>query len=195
MHIGTIVSDQFLSGIPPFFKVVSTDNYNGNDGKPTLIIGRKNTERLFPSQKLTYLDRKFGNINWTFSIFEKRNMTEKDLKSFIQGTFKTLLKPIEYYNVDILSLRYSSFRKFINFLKSERKKTVFISDNYVYIYSSNRIYGIYLEETRWIGINDDRVISYLNDECNNIDIYYKDGIKVSDAISEKYIPYFYHLAT
>lgn len=196
MHIATIVTDDNIR-FSDFIRIVKPEEYT-DDGSYALIIGKDNVSRLFPYYKIKYIDRKIDNRHfWTFSKFEKRNIYENDIDVFKEFVFKKVFKNVKYKPIEVLYCRFTLLKKYINILRGDGKKITFISDNGVYVYYDNHIYGISLDECEYVGITRERLINFLKG-CNNVTILFSDKFlsgndRVVNESDIKYVPYLYFL--
>lgn len=148
-------------------KVDSTELFTEDNSVPTLIIGKKNAEKIFGKENIKVLNKQIkNNIFWTYSKYEKRSEFEKDIEKFYEYVFNGALKNIKYVSINVYTLTYEKAKKTINFLNNKNSnKTALITENHVYIHYGNNIYGVSLDELNYIGVKKDKFISFLK-KCN-----------------------------
>lgn len=173
-------------------KEVLTDN-----SVPLLIVGKKLVQSLFPKEKIHILDKKIGNnVYWTYSLAEKRDEFEKDLEKFYETAIYNVSEAFTYTNVNILLLSLSRIKSMISFLMNGKKKIFYFSNNHVYIYyGEHKIIGFSLNDTNYIGIKTEKIVSLLKRNKNNTIITSDSFIpwKIKGKITDKtmLIPYLY----
>ena len=115
-------------------KVDSTELFTEDNSVPTLIIGKKNAEKIFGKENIKVLNKQIkNNIFWTYSKYEKRSEFEKDIEKFYEYVFNGALKNIKYVSINVYTLTYEKAKKTINFLNNKNSnKTALITENHVY---------------------------------------------------------------
>jgi hypothetical protein len=195
MCIGNIVCDTDLKVDKNFKVVKSIDEINNK--RPTLIVGIKNAEKV--SKDLNYADRTLSdNMVWTFSKLEKRSIHEEDLFFFIENSYNKLIKNIDYIFVDLILFDNKKINKIFNRLSENPSNITLCTNNMVYIYCDDYIFGFNLKQVEYIGkdkknfINKIKSLSmvFLDDE--KILIEYKNYLgMLNDEI--KFIPLLYSI--
>ena len=193
MTIGYIVTERKLKGISGFVEQVDSIE-KADSTKPILIIGWKNAKKYEGYKSI--LDKQLSqNVYWTFSRTENRSIQEEDIKKFYKLIINNILNNIKYYYVNIFKLNYNKIKKLINIVNSSNRKTIYISNGFVYIpYEANNILGISLKILEYCGINKDKIINKIKLNPNNKiveDDNYK-AFKLSKELkNKKYaLPYF-----
>lgn len=193
MTIGYIVTERKLKGISGFVEQVDSIE-KADSTKPILIIGWKNAKKYEGYKSI--LDKQLSpNVYWTFSRTENRSIQEEDLKKFYKIIINNILNNIKYYYVNIFKLNYNKIKKLINIVNSSNRKTIYISNGFIYIpYETNNILGISLKILEYCGINKDKIINKIKLNPNNKiveDDNYK-AFKLSKELkNKKYaLPYF-----
>ena len=153
-------------------EVRGIDSYECNESIPTLIIGKKNAEKLFGVENIKVLNKQIKeNLYWTFSKFERRSEYEKDIEAFYSTVFSSIMKKLKYTALNIYTLPYSKIRNSINYINNKTcKKVALITNNHVYINFETTVLGISIDELNYIGITKDKFVTFL--KKNNIVIYY-----------------------
>lgn len=166
--LGYIVSKKKLNNIKSFIKQVD-DISKADLSKPTLIVGL-DSAKSFSGEGFSILNKKIGeNLFWTFKKTERRTDFEKDINNFYNYIINYNLNNIKYYYINIINLKYSSLKKLINYIFSNQKKYIFISNNgMLYILHDDIVIGLSLEIMRYIGINTCRILDRLNANKNNV---------------------------
>ena len=193
MTIGYIVTERKLKGISGFVEQVDSIE-KADSTKPILIIGWKNAKKYEGYKSI--LDKQLSpNVYWTFSRTENRSIQEEDIKKFYKLIINNILNNIKYYYVNIFKLNYNKIKKLINIVNSSNRKTIYISNGFIYIpYETNNILGISLRILEYCGINKDKIIDKIKLNPNNKiveDDNYK-AFKLSKELkNKKYaLPYF-----
>ena len=196
--IGRIVTNSKTVDTLDYVEV--TNNKCGLDfSVPTLIIGKKNAVELFGEDNIKVLDRKIkDNVYWTYGKTEKRNIYEEDLRKFNQNLIKNLSKRVKYTFFNVLSEPLSRIKRYIKFMRSDEEKIVYITDNHVYIFYNNNVFGLSLDDIEYAGIKKEKVIKQIQENPHNIVI---DNTKFLSKKMKNYIkddkilvPYLYFIA-
>ena len=193
MILGYIVTEKKLKNIDGFVEQVD-DISLADSTKPILIVGWKKAKE-HPKYS-TILEKQLDeHVYWTFSKSESRSDFEDDLKNFYNIIYNNILNNIKYYYVNIFKLNYNKIKKLINIVNSSNRKTIYISNGFIYIpYETNNILGISLKILEYCGINKDKIIDKIKLNPNNKiveDDNYK-AFKLSKELkNKKYaLPYF-----
>ena len=190
--LGYIVTDKRLTKIDGFVEQVN-DITLADSTKPILVIGWKNAKKY--SGYKSILDKSLGdNVYWTFSRSESRADFEQDIEKFYDIIYNNILNKIEYIYVDICKLRYSKIKKLYNIIFSKDVKSIYISNNLVYVPYEGKMLGVSLDILEYCGINKDKVINKIKSNPSNV--VYEDNDKnvfkiVKRLGNKKYaLPYF-----
>lgn len=166
--LGYIVSDRKLSNIKNFIKQVD-DISKADLSKPTLIVGL-DMAKAVKTEGFSILQKKIDeNLFWTFKKTERRTDYEKDIINFYNYIINYNLNNIKYYYINIINLKYNNLKKLINYIFSNQKKYIFISNNgMLYVLHDKIVLGLSLEIMRYIGINTCRILDRLRSNENNV---------------------------
>lgn len=143
------------------FNVVSASSDLIN-GIPTLIIGRNKTTSLYPEASI--IDWKIDNkVYWTFGMRERRDRMDRDVKRFRKIVMDSFVKSVKYTFFDILTATREKKELFINSLKDNTHKTVFTTNDMMYIYyeSENQVIGISLRDIEYENGNKKKIFSII----------------------------------
>ena len=190
--LGYIVTDKKLTKIDGFVEQVS-DITLADSTKPILVVGWKNAKKY--SGYKSILDKSLGdNVYWTFSRSESRSDFEQDIEKFYNIIYNNILNKVNYIYIDICKLRYNKIKKLYNIIFSKDVKSIYISNNVVYIPFGGNILGLSLDVLEYCGINKDKVISKIKSNPNNI-VFEDDNKAVFKIVkclgNKKYaLPYF-----
>lgn len=174
MYLGRIVTKN--KNFTPIDIILKTDKYSvGNDNIPTLIIGKKNAEEIFGAENIRVLNKKIcDNTFWEFAKTERRNDFERGVKDFYKYIFDEIRKNVKYYFFNIFLERYDRIKDFIRYMYSNVNKTIVVINKHIYIYSSQSVIGLSIEQLNYIGIDTNKIISRISlNPCNKIVDYEK----------------------
>ena len=148
--IGNIVTSNDLKVDENFNVVDSLDNII--EGIPTLLVGIDNAKKK--SDKLNYIERQLDdNTFWTFTKKEKRVLFEEDLFYFIENSYKHLTEKINYVFVDAILFDNTKMKGIFDEISKNDNNITFITNEMVYIYCCNKIFGIDLKQINHCNIN------------------------------------------
>ncbi len=195
MLIANIISDNKLD-LPKEFNQVNTLEEISND-LPTLIVGWYNTNKLFPNQDI--LERKIkDNLYWIFKKSEARDKHESELFDFIDLSYKSLVKDIQYIFIDPINYSLSKIKKILFKLYNSKDIIAYQYKDMLYLYTNKLIFGVDLRLLKFMGFNIDKIKQKTGkNTCAFLDtteilIEYKDYIeKLNNEV--KYIPYLYSI--
>ena len=166
MFLGRIISGSKLIEVPFFIEI--TQKYE-DDGVPTLIIGKKRAIDIFGKENIHVLDRNVKeNVWWTYAKNERRAEYEEDLKKFIDFVSKKAISSVDYYFLNIFTERYSFFKKFLQWMDSDKPKSVFVTDRHVYIYGGKSVIGLSLADFEYAGIPSKKILRRIRQNEANI---------------------------
>ena len=194
-YIGNIISNSKSLTID-LIKNINVSNFNKNEDQvPTLIIGWNNVKKFYPDVNI--LNKKISdNLFWTFSKREKRSEYEKDVFLFYKYVFYCVNKSIKYVYFDILTSSLSKIKSFIKLIKSDDINIAYLNNDILYFLYKKNVIGISLKETRYLNIDDSKIIKFLKnnnikiiDECTFLNSDTFNFIKDNNII----IPYLYNL--
>lgn len=195
MYLGIIYTNSSKFEAPQFFKKEKIENFDINNKTLSIILGKKNSIDLFG--QVSVLNKQINdNLFWTYNKLEKRNEFEIDVENFFSKTFKNLVKTVKYVNVNIYTVTFSKVKEIYNILTSEvHKKITYISKNMLYIYTNNIVYGLSLDEIKYMGINTSKIIDKIyklkNNEIITSDSFIKSETKKYLKNYNYLIPYLY----
>ena len=166
-YIANIVTNRKIS----FDKLIrKTSSFKKVDlAYPTLIIGWNNVKSLYPKQSI--LDKRIDNkLFWTFDKNERKNEYEKDIKSFLKFVINDIESTIIYKFVNILTCKFSTYKRLLNFIKNNNEKTIWIENNsFIYIYFNNFVVGISLSDLEYANVDSNKIIELIKkNTCNHV---------------------------
>lgn len=193
MKIGNIVSKVKFDALEEFNVAGSLDDII--QGIPTLIIGWDFVKKNYPDYDI--FDKQLeSNLFWTFKKTEKRDTHEADVQIFINKCYNNLISNLIYVYVDVIQLTYKELRKVIKKIHSIKYITTYLTNNMLYIYGDNFIFGIDMKLFNYIGTDTNKLISKIKTKStyflqgSEILIEYKKYIEKLDN-NIKFIPYLY----
>lgn len=148
-YIGNILSDEPISlGI--LFKVVQSMD-DASDNVPTLIIGWEKTKELYPSASIIEWNVA-DNVYWTYGKYERRDKYEENIKKFQEMAFKRFLDTVGYAFYDVIVSDEGRFDDFIEMLKADIGKTVYVSGDMMYVYIDDmlKVLGVSLRDCDYV---------------------------------------------
>lgn len=193
MYLGNIITESDIQ-IENFNTFNSIEDSNSQ--LPTLIVGWSLVKKLFPETSILHKQIN-ENIFWTFDEKERRVDYETDIKDFKEKCFNELGKDITYVYVDTIYTSKTKVKKIISKIKSFKNPIYYISDNkMLYVYDENIVFGIDLNITNLVGIDNSKLISKLRDLPNSTLLENEIFIKCSSIIkkiknNDKILPYIY----
>jgi hypothetical protein len=128
---------------------------------------------------------------------EKKSEYNDDLESFKKFCINSFINRIKYYYIDPFQLKYSHIKRLINKLNQVEKGLMYVDDKMCYFLMDDVTYGLHLETLNYIGIEKDKILSYL--KSNNFRILPKDEIfnecmeQIENTECIRVLPYLYHL--
>jgi len=190
--LGYIVTDRKMNDIEGFVEQVK-DFTDADSTKPILIVGWDNA-KLHRGYKSILEKELAPGVFWTFKKSESRSEFEQDLKDFYKYIYKTILDNIDYYYINILSLKYSKLKKLYSIFNSKERKNIYINDNLIYTLYDGKVLGVSLDVLEYCGIKRDKVLSLLSSNPANkiYDNSHKWMIRLCKYLgNKKYaVPYF-----
>ena len=193
MVLGYLISEKKID-LKGFRVINSLEQIN--DELPKLIIGRDFSKKL--NVKISILNKKINkNTFWTYSNVEKKSEYNDDLESFKKFCINSFINRIKYYYIDPFQLKYSHIKRLINKLNQVEKGLMYVDDKMCYFLMDDVTYGLHLETLNYIGIEKDKILSYL--KSNNFRILPKDEIfnecmeQIENTECIRVLPYLYHL--
>ncbi len=167
MFIGRIIGDKSKNNRAKFIEYL--DNIpDTDDGIPTLIVGKKFAEDTFGKANVHIIDRCIkDNVYWCYSKREKVSDYEKRTSEFLDKILYDSIRRIKYEFFSVLTNRQSRVRALLRYLLSDAHKIIYVTKNHVYMYCGNgMVVGFSLNETRYIGLSDDKIKQLLLDSKN-----------------------------
>lgn len=190
--LGYIVTDRKMNDIEGFVEQVK-DFTDADSTKPILIVGWNNA-KLHRGYRSILEKELAPGVFWTFKKSESRSDFEQDLKDFYQYVYNVILDNINYYYINILSLKYSKLKKLYSIFNSKERKNIYISDNLIYTLYDGKVLGVSLDVLEYCGIKRDKVLSLLSSNPANkiYDNSHKWMIRLCKYLgNKKYaVPYF-----
>jgi hypothetical protein len=163
--LGYIVTDRKMNDIEGFVEQVK-DYTDADSTKPILIVGWDNA-KLHRGYKSILEKELAPGVFWTFKKSESRSDFEQDLKNFYQYVYNVILDNIDYYYINILSLRYNKLKKLYSIFNSKERKNIYISDNLLYTLYDGKVLGVSLDVLEYCGVKRDKVLSLLSSNPAN----------------------------
>ena len=168
---GYIVSDSKNKDIDNEIIKVVNDVSECDINAPKLIVGLDNAKEYARENAFSFdiLNHTYPNGDmWTFKKTEKREFYDEDIVNYKNMIIKRQLEGINYYFVNLFSLKYSKKKKLFNILENKENYIV-IDGKMVYIaLDFNNVIGISLGQFEYVGISADKVISLLKSFNNKI---------------------------
>lgn len=141
---------------------VTSDITSIDPSIPTLVVGKQLAVEMFGADKVKVLNKNIDkNISWTFLKTERRSDFEKDISNFKNDVMRRITKSVKYYYVDVITSSAYKMMRFVRMLADGSPKTVFIRNNNMYIYVDKWVFGISLDDIEYIGINRNKVFSFI----------------------------------
>ena len=141
---------------------VTSDIASIDPSIPTLIVGKQLAVEMFGADKVKVLNKNIDkNISWTFLKTERRSDFEKDISNFKNDVMRRITKSVKYYYVDVITSSAYKMMRFVRMLADGRPKTAFIRNNNMYIYVDKWVFGVSLDDIEYIGINRNKVFSFI----------------------------------
>jgi hypothetical protein len=168
MYIGRIITN--MRKIDTIDFVEKTNKVDSiDDSIPTLIIGKELAESICGKENIRILNKKIRkNLFWTFTKLEKRSEYEKDVENFNSFVIDKLEKSVKYSFINIFYEPLSKIKRLITFIRNDARKDIYVTDKHIYINYKTYVFGISLEQTRYIDVKDKSVMKLLNEGKNNI---------------------------
>ena len=163
--LGYIVTDRKMNDIEGFVEQVK-DFTDADSTKPILIVGWDNA-KLHRGYRSILEKELAPGVFWTFKKSESRSEFEQDLKNFYQYVYNVILDNIDYYYINILSLKYSKLKKLYSIFNSKERKNIYISDNLIYTLYDGKVLGVSLDVLEYCGVKRDKVLSLLSSNPAN----------------------------
>lgn len=190
--LGYIVTDRKMNDIEGFVEQVK-DFTDADSTKPILIVGWNNA-KLHRGYRSILEKELAPGVFWTFKKSESRSEFEQDLKDFYKYIYKIILDNIDYYYINILTLKYSKLKKLYSIFNSKERKNIYISDSLIYTLYDGKVLGVSLDVLEYCGIKRDKVLSLLSSNPANkiYDNSHKWMIRLCKYLgNKKYaVPYF-----
>lgn len=141
---------------------VTSDITSIDQSIPTLVVGKQLAVEMFGADKVKVLNKNIDkNISWTFLKTERRSDFEKDISNFKNDVMRRITKSVKYYYVDVITSSAYKMMRFVRMLADGSPKTVFIRNNNMYIYVDKWVFGVSLDDIEYIGINRNKVFSFI----------------------------------
>lgn len=120
-------------------------------GIPTLIVGWERTKAEHPEASIIEW-KVTDDIYWTYGKYERRDKYEANVKKFQEMAFKRFIDSVGYVFYDIITSDESRFDDFIDTLKADVTKTIYVTGNmmYVFIDSMFKVLGISLRDCDYV---------------------------------------------
>ena len=134
------------------------------------------------------------NIFWTYSKTERRIDYEKDILDFYNYILEENINNISYKYINMLTLTKNKCKNMLKLLNNDILKYIYISNNMIYCYYNDIVFGFSLEISEYCGINKDKILKMLKSN-SHVKISYNDYFidnNIKKLINNKkyVIPYF-----
>lgn len=195
-YIGRIITSGKIEGVSEFIEVTQdTSSIVNNDTKiPTLVVGFKFAKEICGD--INILKKKIGkNLYWTFSKRERRVDFEKDMIEFENNVKLFTEKYATYEFIDMISGSSSDIGELFITICESCKKIIYKTNKmlYAYVPLKRKIYGISLDETRYLSMSDENILSHFNSEAYFVPADYKPNDRIFENEALK-IPFLYYLS-
>lgn len=137
---------------------------------PTLYIGYMNMKSIGIKIESVFNRQINETTFWTFDKNEKRVEYDKDIVNFINFFLDYMEEKMVYESIDISTYSYSKLKNVYRILNSQIKKTVYISENSVFINFNHNVICIDLNSIDYIDIAREKVINKIK-SFNNVHVY------------------------
>ena len=148
-YVANILSDEPFSG-GELYNVVRVKT-SLIQGIPTLIVGWDKTRGEYPDASI--IEWKVAdNVYWTYGKYERRDKYEANIKKFQDLSFKKYVDSVDYVFYDVLTTTKDKFDSFLSSFTTEAQKTVYVSDNMMYIHYSGtkKVVGLSIRDCDYI---------------------------------------------
>lgn len=167
-----------------------------DNGKPTLIIGWRNTKKEFDN-KVSILSKKINDkLFWTFNPTERLQDFNEDIDKFVELLTTDFIKNLKYELLDPIILNKKTTDEFLIELPKIIDIT-YINDEMIYFLSNKIVYGLDLNVLNFLNFNKVEIVKYIENISKKIifETYDDNGciyrynkiFKMNNL--EKYIPY------
>lgn len=167
MEIANIVSYDSINVGSEFNVVSSMDDIIYKD-LPTLIIGLDLTREYFTDDSINILNKQIDkNTFWTLKRNVKRDVYSQDLESFIRFSYKKFIDKIIYVDLDFIQFSKVKIMKIIRKIYSLENIISYKStNNVVYLYSANLIFGVDLNTASYLGLNIEKLENKIKEKSS-----------------------------
>ncbi len=166
MNIGNIVSSSVIKeeNFNLFDEIESIDN-----SLPTLIIGWNKIKEIF-GNKISILNKKISyNLFWTFLPKERRVDYDDDINKFKKICIDRFGNELSYVYIDPIHDKSKKIKKILKKIYSLEESISYITDkNMLYILGDNIIFGVDLNITEFMGIQNDKIITRIHNLTNSV---------------------------
>ncbi|MCD8207230.1 MAG: hypothetical protein LUD72_04750 [Bacteroidales bacterium] len=131
-----------------------------DESLPTLVIGLELARRTIDGFDIRTKDYPEQNLCWTFKRVERQADFREDLENFTKRCILSLMDGIGYYYANVMTMSYSTARRFVSYLRNDEPKDIYIDRNrFAFIYAPERaeIYGLSLTTCEYLGIPKNKV--------------------------------------
>ena len=195
MKIANIVSKNTIDVSITFNVVEQIDDII--QGLPTLIVGYDYVNKYYPDFDITNIELE-TNLYWTFKRTEKRDKFEEDLEWFKNRVYSNLFKGVNYVFVDLIHYSNKLMWKVVRKIYSLKNKVSYATDDMIYIYCENLIFGINLRQLKYMCVDIDKIKSKIKLNSNDFLVGNKILIEYKKSVGRlgeqvKYIPFLYSI--
>ena len=167
MYIAKIITN--MRNVDTIDLVEITNRVDGIDESvPTLIVGKELAESICGKENIHVLDKKIKkNLFWTFARLEKRSEYELDIEKFNSFVINKLMSMVKYTFFNMYYEPLSRIKRLISFVANDEEKHFYMTKNHIYIYYNGNVFGISLDQIRYVGINDKKITALIKRGRNN----------------------------
>ena len=191
--LGYIVSKTKIKDVVGFVEVVKSYEEITDFTKPILIVGLNEAKKF--KEGFSILNKRIDkNIFWTFSKIERRIDYEKDILDFYNYVISTNIDNIKYKYINLLTLSKNKCKNMLKLLNNNEIKYIYISNNMIYCYYNEIVFGFSLMIAEYCGIDKDKILKKIKNN-SHIEISYNDYFidnNIKKLLNNKkyVIPYF-----
>ena len=198
MYLGRIITKSKNVETVDFVDVTSDKALAINCTIPTLVVGKKNIQEIVGAENVHYLDKNINNnLSWTFSLFEKRNEYQNDIKEFNKRIINSLINSVTYRFFNIFTEPISHVKAFIRFMYGSKPKVIYVTHNMLYIYCEHRVHGVSLTDLSYIGVKRDKILQRIrlnpNNKIINNEYFLTKSLKKYTNKNKMIVPYIFFL--
>ncbi|MBR6516667.1 MAG: hypothetical protein IKT40_07390 [Bacilli bacterium] len=170
--LGYIVSKTNIKESVGFVEVVNSYEDIKDFTKPILIVGLNEAKKF--KDGFSILNKRIDkNIFWTFTKMERRIDYEKDIIDFYNHVLTVNINNLAYKYINLLNLSKNKCKNMLKLLNNSEHKYIYISNDMIYCYYNNNVFGFSLSIAEYCGIKKNKILRKLKSN-NHITISYND---------------------